>query len=105
MGKNSSESGDRGTLLHMIKREPNVWVSSLKELMEFSFRPSNHLIATSPKLDRKTLHIKASSLEWTVILIKLAHVFYKVHSTIVNSERRSMESLRKFHPLYLMREM
>ena len=105
MDKDSSESRDRGTLLHVIKRKPNAQVSSLKEFMEFDFRPSNHLIAIGPKLDGKTLHIKASSLEWTVILIKLAHVFYKVHSTIVNNERRSMESLRKFHPLYLMREM
>ena len=63
MDKDSSESRARGTLLHVIKREPNAWVSSLKELMEFAFRPSNHLIATSPKLDGKTLHIKTSSLE------------------------------------------
>ena len=38
------------------------------ELIEPSPRLSNHLIATSPKLDRNTLHIKTSFLEWTTIL-------------------------------------
>ena len=37
-------------------------------------------------------------------LIELAHMFYKVCSTIVNGEHRLMESPRKFHPLYLTRE-
>ena len=68
MDKDSSESRDRGTLLHVIKQKANAQVSSLKEFMEFDFRPSNHLIAIGSKLDGKTLHIKASSLEWTAIL-------------------------------------
>jgi len=42
--------------------------SSLKEFMELAFKLLNHLIATGPRLDRKTLHIRASSLEWMVIL-------------------------------------
>ena len=37
-------------------------------------------------------------------LVKLAHMFHKIHSTIVNGERGLMESLRKFRPLYLMLE-
>ena len=37
-------------------------------------------------------------------LIELAHMFYRVHSTIVNSECRLMETLRKFNPFYLARE-
>ena len=36
--------------------------------MELSPKPSNHLIAISPKLDGNTLHIRASFLECTVIL-------------------------------------
>ena len=36
--------------------------------MEFAFKPLNHLIATGPKLDGKTLHISASISEWTIIL-------------------------------------
>ena len=56
-----------GALLHVIKRDLNVWVSSLKELMEPTFKLSNHLIATGPKLDGKTLHIKTSFLECTTI--------------------------------------
>ena len=66
--KDNKEPKGRETLLHVTKREPNAWVSSLKEPMESAFMPSNHLIAMGPKLDENTLHIKASSLEWTVIL-------------------------------------
>jgi len=42
-----------------MKRDPKARVSSLKELIEPAIRPSNHLIATSPKLEGKTLHIGA----------------------------------------------
>ena len=42
-------------------------MSFLKELIELVFNPSNHLISIDPKLDGNTLHIKASSWEWTVI--------------------------------------
>ena len=68
MDKDSKESRGQGTLLQVIKQKPNAWVSPLKELMEPTPKPSNHLIATSPKLDGNTLHIKASFLEWTAIL-------------------------------------
>uniref|UniRef100_A0A7N2MQC4 Uncharacterized protein n=1 Tax=Quercus lobata TaxID=97700 RepID=A0A7N2MQC4_QUELO len=68
MDKDRRESKGRGTLLHVMKRESKAWVSCLKETMEFGFRPSNHLIATGPKLDGNTVHIKASFLEWTTIL-------------------------------------
>ena len=64
----SKESKGRGILLHVIKRDPNVRVSSLKESIELAPWPSNHLTATGPRLDRNTLHIKALFLEWTVIL-------------------------------------
>ena len=37
-------------------------------------------------------------------LIELAHMFYRVRSTIVNGERRLMETPRKFNPFYLVRE-
>ena len=56
-----------GTLLHVINQEQNDWVSFLKELTELVLSPSNHLIAIGPKLDRNTLHIKASFWEWTNI--------------------------------------
>ena len=68
MEKDRRESKGRGTLLLVMKREPKAWVSCLKEFMEFGLRPSNHLIAISPRMDGNTLHIKASSLEWTAIL-------------------------------------
>ena len=68
MDKDSIESKGRGTLLPVIKREPKAWVSSLKESMKLALRLSNHLIATGPKLEGNTLHIKASSLEWIAIL-------------------------------------
>ena len=63
MDKDSKESKGRETLVHVIKQEPNAWVSSLKEFIELVFKLSNHLIATGPKLDGNTLHIKVSSLE------------------------------------------
>ena len=63
----SIESKGWGTLLHVMNREQNDWVSFLKEPMEFVFNPSNHLIGIGPKLDGNTLHNKASSWEWTAI--------------------------------------
>jgi len=57
----------RGALLFVTKREPKAWVSYLYKSMEFVFKPSNHFIATGPKLDGKTLHISASFLEWIAI--------------------------------------
>ena len=64
----NKESKGRGTLLHVIKRDPNARVSSLKEFIESTPKLSNHLIATGPKREENTLHIKASFLEWIVIL-------------------------------------
>ena len=64
----SKQSKGRGTLLHMIKRDPNARVSFLKESIEPTPKPSNHLIAIGPKLNENTLHIKVSFLEWTIIL-------------------------------------
>ena len=37
-------------------------------------------------------------------LVELAHMFYRVYSTIVNGECRLVEALWKFSPLYLARE-
>ena len=68
MDKDSKESKGRGALAHVMKWEPKAYVSCLKESTEFGLRPSNHLIATGPKLDGNALYIKVSSLEWTVIL-------------------------------------
>ena len=68
MDKDSNESKGLGTLLHVIKREPKAWVSSLKEFMELALNPLNHLIATGPRLEGNILHNKVSSFEWTAIL-------------------------------------
>ena len=68
MDMDNREFKGRGTLLHMIKRDLNTQMSSLKESMEPAPRTSNHLIAISPKLERNALHIKASFLECTTIL-------------------------------------
>ena len=68
MNKDNREFKGQGTILQVIKREPNAWMSSLKESIEPTLKPSNHLIATGPKLEGNTLHIKALSLEWIVIL-------------------------------------
>ena len=63
MDKDSRDFKGQGTMVRVIKQEPNAWVSSLKEFIERILKPSNYIIATGPKLDRNTLHIKASSLE------------------------------------------
>ena len=68
MDRYNKESKGWGTLLYVIKRDPNAWVSSLKESMEPAPKPSNHLIAMRPKLEGNTLHVKASFLECTTIL-------------------------------------
>ena len=68
MVMDNKESKGQGTLLQVTKQDPNTQVNSLKELIEPAPRPSNHLIATGPKLNGNTLHIKASFLEWTSIL-------------------------------------
>ena len=68
MDKDNKEAKGRGTLLHVMKWDQNAWVSSLKESMEPALRPLNHLIATGPKLDGNTLHIKGLFLECTAIL-------------------------------------
>ena len=63
MAIDNRESKGQGILLQVIKWDPNAVVSSLKELTEPSLRLSNHFIATSPRLDGNTLHIKAVFLE------------------------------------------
>ena len=68
MDNDSNALKDRGALLFVTKQKPKAWVSCLYESTEFAFKPLNHLIATGPKLDGKTLHISASFLEWTAIL-------------------------------------
>ena len=68
MDRDNKEFKGQGTLLHVIKWDPNAWVSSLKESMEPAPKPSNHLMATGPKLEGNTLNIKASFLECTTIL-------------------------------------
>ena len=62
------ESKGRGTLLHVIKRDSNARLSSLKDSIEIAPRPSNHIITTGPKLDGNTLYIRALFLECTAIL-------------------------------------
>ena len=52
-----------GTLLQVTNLVPNALVNSSHDLMDPSFNPSNHLIAVGPRLDGKTLHMRASVLE------------------------------------------
>ena len=68
MDIDNQEPKGRATLRHVMNRVTKARVSFLKESIEFVLKPLNHLIATGPKLDGKTLHIKASFLEWTAIL-------------------------------------
>ena len=59
----NKESKGRRTLLQDTNRASNALVSFLKELIEPSLKSSNHLIATGPRLDGNTLHIKVLFLE------------------------------------------
>ena len=63
MVKDNKEPKGRETLLQVTNQAPNALVSSLKDLIEPSLIPSNHLIAIGPRLDGNTLHIKVSFLE------------------------------------------
>ena len=67
MDKDNKEANGRGTLLQVMKRASNAWVSSSKELIESALKLSKHLIATCPKLDGNTLHISGSFFECTAI--------------------------------------
>ena len=67
MDNDSNALKGRGALLFVTKQEPKASVSYLYKSTEFFLKPLNHLIATGPKLDRKTLHISAFFLEWTAI--------------------------------------
>ena len=64
----SKESRCLRTQLHVINLAPNAFVSSSKDPIDPSSRPSNHLIATRPRLEGKTLHINDLFLKWTAIL-------------------------------------
>ena len=50
------------------KTRAKVLGELLKGVYGIGPKPSNHLIATGPKLEGKTFHIKASFLEWIAIL-------------------------------------
>ena len=67
MNMDNRESKGLGTLLHVTNLTPNSLVSSSKDLMEPSSNLSNPLMTTGPRLKGKTLHIKASFLEWIAI--------------------------------------
>ena len=90
------ESKGRGTLLQVTKRALNTLMSSLKELIELSLKPSNHLITTGPRLDGNTLHI--SFILWVNghSLVEVASVLHRVCSTIIHGKRWLSKSPRKF---------
>ena len=105
MDNDSKALKGRGALLFVTKWEPKTWVSCLDESMEFVFKPLNHLIATGPKLDGKTLHISTSFFRMdSHPLIKLAHMLHGVCFAVVNGEGWPLESSRKYSPFYVVCE-
>ena len=87
MDNDSNALKGQGTLLFVTKREPKAWVSCLYESMEFAFKPLNHLIATGPKLDGKTLHISTSFFRMdSHPLVKLAHMLHGVCIVVIKGE-------------------
>jgi len=103
MNIDNKDAKGRRTLLQVIKRALKARVSFLKESIEFAFKLLNHLITTGPKLDGKTLHIKASKIFGVSghPLTKMTDMFYRVCSTIINGERALMKSLRKTRIFYV----
>ena len=95
MDRDSKEAKGQGALLHVIKWDPNVWVSSFKELIDLTLRPSNHLIATSPKLDENLAHQGFVLRMYIHLLIKVANMFNRVYSAIIQGESKLSESPRK----------
>ena len=96
MVMDNKESKGQGTLLQVTKRDSNARISSLKELIEVSPRPSNHLIATGPKLDGNTLHIRVVLRVNSHSLVKVAYMLYRVHSNIAHGECWLSKSSRNF---------
>ena len=68
MDNESKESRGLRTRLHVTNLAPNAFVSSSKDPIDPSSRPSNHLMATGLRLEGKTLHINTLFLEWMAIL-------------------------------------
>ena len=64
----SRQSKGLGTLLHVTSQALKALVNSSYDLMDPSFNLSNHLMAMGSRLERKTLHMKASFLERMAIL-------------------------------------
>ena len=56
----------RNTYVLIVNLASNAPVSSSIECIDPSSRLSNHLMATEPRLEGKTLHIRALFLEWMV---------------------------------------
>ena len=99
----SRESKGWGTLLQVTKQAPKALVSSLKELVEPYFRPSNQLIAPSPKLDGKHLAYQGLILRVNnQSLIEVANMLHWAHPTILYGECWLGELPRKSFYLYPM---
>ena len=72
--------------------------------MESALRPSNHLIAIGPRLDRNTLYIGFVLRMDNHFMTEMAHMLYWVRSPIVDGECWLMEMPRKSCPFNPMRE-
>ena len=83
----------------------NAQVSSLKESIEPAPRPSNHLIATVLKLDRKLCTSEPRSWNASTSSSWKAYMLHRVCSTIVYSERGLSELPRESPSFNYVHEM
>ena len=86
----------RNTYVLTMNLASNAPVSSSIECIDPSSRLSNHLMATEPRLEGKTLHIRALFLEWMVFfffLIKMDYMFDMIGLTIINGKSGLIEMI------------
>ena len=67
MAIDNKESTGLGTLLQVINLALNALVNSSKDPIDPFLKALNQRMATGPRLERNTLHIRASLLAWTAI--------------------------------------
>ena len=68
MDNERSEANGFRVLLHVTNLAPNALISSLYPQIDLFSNSSNHHIAIGPKLEGKTVHVRALFLEYMVIL-------------------------------------
>lgn len=98
MDIDNRESRGLGTRLHVTNIAPKALVNFSKECMDPSSRLSNHLMATRPRLEGKTVHIRAFIFGMdSHSLIKVTNMFNRIGPTIINGKGRLVAATRELN--------